>query len=153
MTDELSPAQHAIAIDASRQQFRDFVERCTDEQWQATPVDGDPRSVGVIADHIAHSYEYLAGWISDLLGGGSPVVNTDIVDELNAEHAANLSTVTQAHVLAHLKTSGDVLITLVGGLDPAQLALGDHQVRRFAVVAARHPDSHRDEIEAALQAG
>lgn len=150
MTEHLSPAQHAAAIEESRQRLSDFMLRCTDEQWQSAPVDGDPRPVGVITDHVAHAYEYLAGWISDLLGGGSPEVNADLVDELNAGHAADAVSITPTHVAGHLKASGDALIDLVKNLEPAQLAMGDGRVGRFAVIAARHADGHREEIEAAL---
>ena len=150
MSEELTPAQHAIAIDAARQQLCDFVEQCTDEQWQSTPIEGDDRTVAVITDHVAHSYEYLGGWIAELLAGDAPVVTTDVVDQLNAVHAEGHGDVTRAEVLAHLKTSGDALIALVRELQPEQLMIGDGRVRAFLQVAARHPDSHRTEIETAL---
>jgi hypothetical protein len=150
MSEELSPAQHAAAIDGSRQRLSDFVLSCTDEQWTAAPVDGDPRPVGVITDHVAHAYEYLAGWISDLLAGESPEVTTDLVDDLNADHAQGAGALTPADVAEHLKTSGDALIDMIRNLEPAELELGDGRVARLAVIAARHADGHRDEIEAAL---
>ena len=150
MSEVLSPAQHAAAIDEARQRLSGFVLRCTDEQWQSAPVDGDPRPVGVITDHVAHAYEYLAGWIGDLLAGGSPEVNSDLVDELNAGHAESLGSITPGHVADHLKSSGDALINLVSNLEPSQLELGDGRVARLATIAARHADGHREEIEAAL---
>lgn len=150
MSEDLSPAQHASAIEESRQRLSDFVLRCTDEQWRSAPVDGDPRPVGVITDHVAHAYEYLAGWIADLLAGGSAEVTTDLVDALNAGHAEGAGSLTPAQVADHLKTSGDELISLIRNLEPARLGLGDGRVGRFAVIAARHADAHRDEIEAAL---
>lgn len=150
MTDNLSPADHAAEIDSARQRLTEFIQQCTEAQWASSPVDGDPRPVGVIADHVAHAYEYLAGWITDLVDGGSPQVDTDVVDGLNAEHAADGTVPTQAQVTEHLKSSGDALITLVSGLDAAQLELGDGRVDRFAVIAARHADSHRQEIEERL---
>lgn len=146
----LSPAQHAAAIDQARQRLCDFALGCTDGQWRSAPVDGDPRSVGVIIDHVAHAYEYLAGWITRLLSGDSPEVTSDIVDELNAEHAAEAAGLSQRQVTDHLKSSGDALITLLSGLEPGQLELGDGRVGRFAQIAARHADSHRSEIEAVL---
>ncbi|HWF81023.1 MAG TPA: DinB family protein [Streptosporangiaceae bacterium] len=150
MSDDLSPAQHAAAIEESRQRLSDFVLRCTDTQWKSAPVDGDPRPVAVITDHVAHAYEYLAGWIGDLLAGGSPEVTSDLVDQLNAEHAQSTGSITPAQVAAHLKTSGDALINLIKNLEPGQLTLGDGRIARFAVIAARHADSHTDEIEAAI---
>jgi hypothetical protein len=150
MTDTLSPAQRAEDIDASRQRLTDFVQSCTDEQWASSPVDGDPRPVGVIADHIAHAYEYLAGWIAEILDGGSPQVDGELVDDLNADHAAAIAIPTPAGVTEHLKSSGDTLIALVSGLEPDQLELGDGRVDRFAMIAARHADNHRQEIEEQL---
>jgi hypothetical protein len=150
MTDNLSPADHAADIDAARQRLTEFVQHCTDEQWASSPVDGDPRPVGVIADHVAHAYEYLAGWITEIVEGGSPHVDTDVVDGLNAEHAADGAVPSPAQVTEHLKSSGDTLITLVSGLNAAQLDLGEGRVARFAMIAARHADSHRQEIEEQL---
>lgn len=146
----LSPAQHAAAIDEARQRLCGFALGCTDEQWRSAPVEGDPRSVGVITDHVAHAYEYLAGWIMQMLSGESPEVTSAIVDELNAEHAPGAAGLSQRQVTDHLKSSGDALITLLNGLEPGQLELGGGRVIRFAQIAARHADSHRSEIEAAL---
>lgn len=152
MTHELSPAAYAQAIADARQRLIAFLQRCTDGDWRSAPVDGDPRPVGVIADHVADAYEYLAGWIRDLLAGNPVDVNSDIVDELNAEHASDTGAVTPAHVAGHLRSSGDALIALVAGLEPGQLDLDDGRVRRLAIIAARHADNHRAEIEAALAA-
>jgi hypothetical protein len=149
MTDNLSPADLAAEIDAARQRLTAFVEGCTEAQWASSPVEGDPRPVGVITDHVANAYEYLAGWITEILDGGSPQVDSDVVDGLNAEHASTeaVPTPTPAQVTGHLKASGDALISLVNGLDAAQLELGEGRVARFAVIAARHADSHREEIQ------
>jgi DinB superfamily len=152
MSDESSPAAYAQSIDAARERLLQFVQRCTDSQWHEAPVDGDPRPVGVIADHVAHAYEYLCGWINDLVAGRGVTVSAEIVDGLNAEHAADTYGVTPAHVAGHLRSSGDALIALVAGLRPDQLELGDGRVRRLAVIAARHADSHRDEMQASLAA-
>ena len=150
MSDELNPAEHAAAIEETRQKLIDFAGRCTEAQWKTAPVAGDPRSVGVITDHIADAYEYLGGWMKEIVAGGSPEVNGELVDDLNAEHAAEAAKITPAEAIEHLRTSGDALIALVGSLDQAQLALGDGRVATFAVIAARHARNHREEIEAAL---
>lgn len=152
MTDERSPAEYAGDIETARGQLLRLVRQCTDGDWSAAPVDGDLRAVGVILDHVAHSYEYLAGWISDIIAGQAVDVNPQLVDALNAEHASEAGRVTPAHVAGHLRSSGDALITLVAGLEPDQLNAGDGLVRRFATIAARHAESHRTEIEAALEA-
>jgi hypothetical protein len=150
MTEEMTPAEHARSIDDARQRLISFVEQCPEAQWNSTPVDGDPRAVGVIADHVAHAYEYLAGWISDIVAGEPVDVTAEVVDDLNAGHAGEAGELTPAEVVLHLNASGDTLIGLISGLEPAQLEFEGGQVRRFAQIAARHADSHRTEIEAAL---
>ena len=151
MTDERSPAEHAAQIDAARQRLLAFVQQCTDDDWSAAPLDGDPRPVGVVLDHVAHSYEYLAGWMRDILDGQQVEVNADIVDVHNAQHAAQAAQVSRAQAADHLRVSGDEIIGLVAGLDAAQLDAGDGRIRRFAEIAARHADSHRADVETALQ--
>jgi DinB superfamily len=150
MSDDLTPAEHAAAIEETRQHLIDFIGRCTDADWQATPIDGDPRSVGVITDHVANAYEYLGGWVQEIVAGGSPEVSGELVDDLNAEHAADAASITPAEATEHLRASGDALIALVGGLDQAQLALSEGQIARFAEIAARHARDHREQLEAAL---
>ncbi len=152
MTDNMTPAAHAHSIDEARQRLITFVQGCSEDDWRSAPVDGDPRPVGVIADHVAHSYEYLAGWVGDLVAGTPVEVTGDIVDDLNADHAGDAGQVTPGHVVGHLRSSGDAMIRLIAGLEPAQLELGDGRVRRFAIIAARHADGHRIEIEAVLTA-
>lgn len=153
MPDEMTPADHARSIDDARQRLISFVEQCPHADWRSAPVDGDPRAVGVIADHVAHAYEYLAVWIADVIAGKPVDVTAEIVDDLNAGHAAQAGAPTPGDVAVHLRASGDTLIELVSGLEPAQLDLDGGRVRRFAQIAARHADSHRTEVEAALGHG
>jgi DinB superfamily len=148
MTDDLTPAAYADAIDAARRRLMDFVRLCPDDLWRSAPVPGDPRPVGVIADHVAHSYEYLADWIGDVAAGQLVEVNTDLVDDLNAGHAAGAGDLTPGHVASHLRSSGDALIALVAGLEPDQLDLDGGRIRTLATVGARHADGHRAEFEA-----
>ena len=75
--DGRSPAQYASDIDQARERLVALAQRCTDDQWHAAPLDGDPRPVGVVVDHVADSYEYLAGWMrrvqpGALAGRGRP---------------------------------------------------------------------------------
>ena len=67
MPDDLpDPAAYAADIDAARDRMIGFVSGCSDAEWHAAPLDGDPRPVAVVVDHVAHAYEYLAGWIRQL---------------------------------------------------------------------------------------
>ena len=151
MTDNRNAADYAAAIAAARQRLIGFAEGCSDDDWRAAPLDGDPRPVGVVVDHVAHSYEYIAGWLRQLLAGQPVEVSSGIVDDLNAAHAGTAGRLSQAEVIDHLGRSGDDLIALVAGLMPAQLAADDGRARRFAEICIRHADDHRAEIEAGLQ--
>ena len=148
-----TPAELARSIDDARQRFIGFVQQCTDEDWRTAPVDGDPRPVGVIADHVAHAYEYLAKWIGEVVAGKPVEVNAAVVDELNAEHAGDAGSVTPAHVTGHLGASGDAIVALVAGLTASELDADGGRPRRFAQIAIRHADDHRAQMTEALAAG
>ncbi len=152
MTDIDSPAEHAAQIAAARDRLLAFVATCTDDDWHAAPLrdEGDARSAGVIVDHVADAYEYLGKWIGSIVTGDSPAVNSELVDALNAAHAAAAGNLTQAGAMQHLQTSGDVLIAMISDLTATDLDAGDGRVRRLAEIAARHADDHRTEIMTAL---
>ena len=150
--DARSPAQYASQIDEARERLVAFVGGCTDEQWKAAPLDGDPRPVGVVVDHVAHAYEYLAGWMRQILDGETVTVNSDVVDALNAEHATRAAAVTSAEAAEHLRRSGAAISQLVAGCSAEDLQAGEGRVERLAQIAIRHADDHRAEIEAALAA-
>ena len=151
--DERDPAAYAADIDAARDRMIGFVSGCGDEEWRAAPLDGDPRPVAVVVDHVAHAYEYLAGWISQLVAGQPVEVDSDVVDALNAQHARDAKAVSWDEATEPLRRSGAAISALVACLDPAGpagLAAGDGRVRLMAQIAARHADEHRADIEAAL---
>jgi uncharacterized damage-inducible protein DinB len=147
-----SPAQYAADSNDARDRLIAFVESCPSEQWHAAPLAGDPRPVGVVADHVAHAYEYLAGWMRQILRGETVTVNSEVVDALNAGHAAAAMAVTQAEAAEHLRRSGAALSALVAGCTAEDLKAGGGRVERLAQIAIRHADDHRAEIEAALAA-
>ena len=150
--DDRTPAAYAADIEAARDRLIAFAVGCTEEEWRAAPLDGDPRPVAVVVDHVAHSYEYLAGWIRQLVAGQPVEVTGEIVDDLNAEHAAEAAAISQADAAEHLRRSGAAISALVAGLSPDDLSAGDGRVRRFAQIAIRHADNHRADIETSLAA-
>jgi hypothetical protein len=147
-----SPAEYAAAIDAARQRLLGFARACPERDWQAAPLDGDPRPVGVVIDHVAHSYQYLANWMREILAGHQVPVNSDIVDGLNAEHAQSAAQVSPEAAIAHLNANGDAIVALVAGLSPPDLDTDDGRIRRMAQIAIWHADNHRTEIQEALAA-
>jgi hypothetical protein len=143
-------AAYAADIDAARDRLVGFVRGCGDEEWRSAPLSGDPRPVAVVVDHVAHAYEYLAGWISQLVAGQPVEVDSSVVDALNAQHARDAAAVSKVEATGHLRRSGEAISALIVGLSPADLAAGGGRVRRLAQIAARPADDHRAEIEAAL---
>lgn len=140
---------HEVA--ATRQRLIEFVARCPADRWDACPLaEGDPRSVGVIVDHVADAYEYIGAWIGGLARGEAVEVSPALVDELNARHAATVTAPARDAVIEHLRRSGDAIVALVGSLAPEQLSVGDGRIARLAHIAAVHADTHRDELQAAL---
>ena len=154
MTDAHSPAEHAKLIAAARDRLLAFAAACTDDVWQATPLaeHGDHRTVGVIVDHVAHAYEYMGDWVREILAGAAPQVDVALVDRLNAAHVTEAGHLTQAGAMEHLARSGDEMIATIAALTEDDLEAGGGRVRRFAEIAARHPDTHRTDIVAALNA-
>jgi hypothetical protein len=150
MGDEVrSPAQYAADIDAAVERLVAFAAGCSPEQWRAAPLEGDPRPVGVIVDHVAHAYEYMGGWVQQILAGEDVAVNAATVDALNAEHAVAPAG-TPDETIRHLRSSGAAFGGLVAGCSAADLQAGGGRVERFAQIGIRHPDDHRTELEAAL---
>jgi DinB superfamily len=147
-----APEAYAADIEAARDQLIAFAAGCSAEEWRAAPLDGDPRPVAVVVDHVAHSYEYLAGWIRQLVAGQPVEVTGEVVDDLNAEHAAEAVAVSQADATEHLRRSGAAISALIAGLSADDLSAGDGRVRRLAQIAIRHADHHRTDIETALAA-
>ena len=150
--DERDPAAYAADIEAARDRLIAFAGACSEAEWRAAPLDGDPRPVAVVVDHVADSYEYLAGFIRQLVAGQPVEVTGEIVDDLNAEHAAQATAVSQADATEHLRRSGAAISALVARLSADDLAAGDGRVRRFAQIAIWRADNHRADIEAALAA-
>ena len=137
------------ALRATRGALVAFAEGCTDDQWTARPLgDDDPRTVGVIVDHVADAYEYIGSWITELAAGGAAEVNAEVVDGLNARHAA-AGDPSRAQACAHLTASGDDLIALIESV-PDELVAPEARITRLAEIAARHADAHRDELQRAL---
>ena len=150
--DEQDAAACAAGIEAARDRLIAFAIGCSEREWRAAPLDGDPRPVAVVVDHVADSYEYMAGWIRQAVAGQPVEVTGEMVDDLNADHAAGAAAVSQADAAEHLRRSGAAISALVAGLSADDLAAGDGRVRLFAQIAIRHADNHRTDIESALAA-
>jgi hypothetical protein len=146
-------AELARAVSDARGRLLEFVGRCPEERWASSPLgDDDPRSVAVIVDHVADAYEYLGSFVATLARHEPVEVSPEIVDELNARHSGAVLTPARDAVVAHLRRSGDRFVALIEPMTAEQLSAGEGPVTitRFAEIAARHTDTHRLELEAAL---
>ena len=131
------PEEAAGKISDARARLLTFADGCSVQQWCSSPLgEADPRSVSVIVDHVADAYDYIYGWLTGLVGGGTVEVSPDIVDELNARHAEKAAVIELDEVAAHLRTSGDVLIGFVGQLSADDLAIDEGRVALFCEIAA-----------------
>lgn len=75
--------------------------------------DGDSRPVGVVIDHVADAYTYLAVWVRQLLDGETVNIDADVVDALNAQHAGEALNRPSGVVIDHLRATGDEFATLI----------------------------------------
>jgi hypothetical protein len=146
-----NPNEIAEAIADARQKLAGFASECTDEQWGSSPLgEADPRPVCVILDHVAVAYEYIGDWLRSLLDGQDLDLTAEGVDQLNAHHASLAVMHRRDEVIEHLDRSGDELIELISALSPDQLAIDNGRLERLAMIASRHADAHRCELESAL---
>jgi hypothetical protein len=51
--DERDAAAYAADIEAARDRLIAFASGCSETQWRAAPLEGDPRPVAVVVDHVA----------------------------------------------------------------------------------------------------
>jgi hypothetical protein len=150
---EATPAEVALAIAAARDRIVQFAQSCTGEQWAAAPLagGGDPRTVGVVVDHVGHAYEYIGDFIAAIVRGDAPRIDNEVIDALNAEHSAAAVGVNAASAVARLQRSGDALVAQVRSLSDEQLGMMEGRVRRLAQIAVRHADDHRAQLDEALR--
>src|SRR5262245_23721918 len=86
--------------------FITAVERCTDIQWHAT-IASEGRAVGVVAHHLAEGYSGAAGLIQQVASGQAlPPITMDMINQGNAQHAAQHADATKPEVLDLLRRNG-----------------------------------------------
>ena len=93
-----------------------------------------------------HKWDHMFSWISlarrSLLysrpAGAAVTVNSDVVDALNAGHAARAMAVTRSEAAEHLRRSGTAISQLVVGCTAADLQPGNGRVERLAQIAIRN---------------
>jgi len=133
----------------------------TDAEWQSRiPKDG--RKIGVVVHHVASIYP-LEIQLAETLAGGRPIVGVtwDVVNQVNADHAAKNDGVTTEAALELLRINSAAAAATIRALSDEQLDsaasvslyadapltcqffLEDH--------AVRHSYHHLEKIRGALQ--
>jgi len=152
-------AELAAALETVNLELIQLVRGCSDEQWATLANDeGDGRSVGVIAHHVAHGHLDTIEWLETALEGRPIEITLAIQDELNARHAETYHDVERDVTAALLEDYGRRLIERIERLDDEELArTGYHvgagramTVEAFANLGARHVTGHMATIKKAL---
>ncbi len=115
-------AEFAKQFEAVNAEIIAVVEECSDEQW-IQPTKDDGRTVGVIAHHVGESNGAFAGIIGRLATGDTytPTFSIEEVHESNARHAREKATIGKAETLDSLRSNGEAILKLLGGLDDGML--------------------------------
>jgi hypothetical protein len=141
--------------------FSEYVATVPDASWHV-PVEGDERSVGLVAYHLVEAVEVTTDVLDGVRTDGSArPLTSDEIDSLNAEHARAHSDCTRSEVVSELRRSWERLATLIESMTDQQLDTGPamiydvpltsvQQLVELAIVA--HSTVHLGEIRAALAA-
>jgi hypothetical protein len=152
-------AELAAATDAVNLELVQLVRGCSEEQWHTECNDeGDGRSVGVIAHHVAHGHLDTIEWIETALRGRPIEITLAVQAELNARHAETYHDVEREVTAALLEDNGCRLAERVERLTDDELArTGYHvgadremTVEAFAQLGQRHVSVHMGTIKKAL---
>lgn len=153
MSEELAGSALADELREARQRLLETVQSCDAEQWRAAPIDdGDPRSVGVLIDHVADSYEYILRWMRQIVDGEIPEVSPAVVDGLNAQHARVARDRQPDEVSGRLQRLGDDAVNFLAARSDEDLLLQGGRVRRLAGILISHTQNHREDVERVLTA-
>ena len=150
----------AARFEKANDEFIAIVQGCTDEQWH-TSVPDDGRSVALVAHHVAGAYRAIASWVRMIAEGQPlPPMTQEMIDEGNAQFAAQRPNPTRQETVDLLRRNGERAASLVRGLSDEQLdrtgstplfgpnPLSAEQVIRGTLLG--HLRGHRRSIEAAL---
>lgn len=98
-----------------------YAKGLSEKEWQ-TPVQGDGRSVGVVVHHVASSYP-VEIQLAKTLASGQPImgVTMDVINEMNAKHAKDNSTMGVQETLDLLNKNSQAASEAVRTLSDAEL--------------------------------
>jgi DinB superfamily len=110
----------ARQFEAANAAFIAAVAGLSAEQW-TTPLGADPRTAGVVAHHVASSYDATLGALQATIAGAPVHLTWAMIDAGNAEHAAAHGAAGKEETLALLRTNGATTAAALRGLSDADL--------------------------------
>ena len=111
----------AERIELGAKNMASFAEQLPESEWQKS-VKGDGRSVGVVIHHVASSYP-VEIHLAKMIASGEPItgVTMAVVDEMNAKHAKENSTVGKQETLNLLSKNSQEAANVVRELSDSEL--------------------------------
>jgi DinB family protein len=111
----------AMQFEAASNDAIAFVRSCPDSKWRAA-VPNDGRSVGVLAHHLGTG-DIPISQLVEVVAKGQPMppLTREMIDQGNAQHAAQFANVSKDEALAALENNGKQAAALVRGLNDEQL--------------------------------
>jgi hypothetical protein len=154
--DELS--QRFTEVNAA---FIAFVAAIPPAQWEQTVGEGELRSVGMVAYHVAYGYGFHSRYFGAIAAGQPlPPLTRAEGDAINAKVAEESAEMSQAAVLEALRSAGEQAREWIRGLSDEQLdrrgeylaGIAPHSVETFIKAAyLGHSQEHLQDIRGALQ--
>jgi hypothetical protein len=113
----------AAQFTAANREFIALLVRATPEQWRTRTIDeGELRSVGVIAYHVAEAHGRIARRVQAIAAGQPvPARHPEQFDARNAQEARDNPDPDQAATIQRLQDSGDEIARLIAALSDAEL--------------------------------
>jgi hypothetical protein len=134
----------ATQFEAKVQEATALLQSLSDADWKKTTA-AEKWTVGVTAHHIARSYEAVAHIIQTIAAGQAlPHFTTEMLDQMNAQHAKEFAGCTRPETIALHKKGAGAAAALVRGLSDAELA------KSGTVFAGMPPMSAEDLVNRAL---
>ncbi len=145
---------------AGNDAFSAFIAAIPAAQWDQVVGAGELRTVGLVAQHVAFSYGFLARYFGAIADRQPlPALSPAEANAVNARVAEEAAGMTQAAVLAALRSAATTATAWIRGLSVAQLAqqgeyvvgVGTLSVERWIASGyVRHPQAHLQDIRTAL---
>lgn len=85
-----------------------YAQNLSDSEW-GIPVAGDGRSIGVVIHHVAHVYPTEIK-LAQVLASGEAITGAtmEVINQMNAEHAKEFTSVSKTETLELLKHNSQV---------------------------------------------